>query len=122
MISRQVHAVVALAVVLLIAEVVVGLGKPPQMTRRLEKKKGIQDRFELTCAASGEPSVKYKWYKNHGDIDLTSTEIEIQDGAMILRFPNPGSSDEGSYYCLATNIHGVAKSDGSGGEDISRDI
>ncbi|VDP91779.1 unnamed protein product, partial [Echinostoma caproni] len=59
----------------------------------------------LKCYATGYPAPSITWYKD--DKPGTSNRITNHGELIILRF---GTSDEGVYYCNASNIHGWAKS------------
>lgn len=67
----------------------------------------------LKCLATGLPTPTITWYKDHEVVQThrdrpgTSNRITNHGELIILRF---GPSDEGIYYCNASNIHGWVKS------------
>ncbi|THD21910.1 Roundabout 2 [Fasciola hepatica] len=67
----------------------------------------------LKCIATGYPTPTITWFKDqkvvqtHRDKPGTSNRITNHGELIILRF---SASDEGVYYCNASNVHGWAKS------------
>ncbi|KAH0616608.1 hypothetical protein JD844_027850 [Phrynosoma platyrhinos] len=70
-----------------------------------------EGRVTMNCRARGIPTPTYKWQRNNWDIDIKiAKEHHIMVGGN-LEINNPAkSSDEGTYVCIAYNVHGTIRS------------
>ncbi|XP_053114234.1 contactin-1 isoform X2 [Hemicordylus capensis] len=68
-------------------------------------------RVSMNCRARGIPTPTYKWQRNNWEMDITLTKGHHNMVGGNLEINNPEKSvDEGTYICLATNIHGTIRS------------
>ena len=59
------------------------------------------------CAASGNPQVKYKWFKDNKELSSASNlRYTLSNGRFIISHPHE-SDDSGYYQCVAENKFGA---------------
>uniref|UniRef100_A0A670ZM26 Contactin 1 n=1 Tax=Pseudonaja textilis TaxID=8673 RepID=A0A670ZM26_PSETE len=68
-------------------------------------------KVSMNCRARGIPTPTYKWQRNNWDVDIKLTKEHYSMVGGNLEINNPEKSrDEGTYVCIAYNIHGTIRS------------
>ncbi|KAJ7329753.1 hypothetical protein JRQ81_015927 [Phrynocephalus forsythii] len=70
-----------------------------------------EGRVTMNCRARGIPTPTYKWQRNNKDIDIKMAKEHRSMIGGNLEIINPERSrDEGTYVCIAYNVHGTIRS------------
>ncbi|GBP42749.1 Hemolin [Eumeta japonica] len=86
------------------------ISKLPQITSAVPEEVLFKEStpLALKCAASGGPSINYRWTKNGQVFDHKQRSDVDNKEQGTLKFSKPVKSDEGLYECFADNQMGVA--------------
>ncbi|XP_035687713.1 contactin-2-like isoform X2 [Branchiostoma floridae] len=81
----------------------------PQNPTVYDREKALSEGIKyanLTCRAIGRPYTNYTWTKDGVEVDLTSGKYTIAGGFLVIYNPTY-PDDEGTYQCIAFNMHGA---------------